>query len=174
MKKILILVDMQKDFVDGVLGTKEAVEAARIAAEKIRAFKGDIIATFDTHDADYMTTREGRYLPVPHCIEGTPGFELYDAIADALKGKAFISLKKPVFGNLKLPEIVEILAGGEEFSLEVYGFCTDICVISNVLILKAAFPEIDITVDSACVAGVTPEKNAAALDVMSSCQVIIA
>lgn len=173
MKKILIVVDMQKDFIDGALGTKEAVAAAAFAADKIRNFDGEIIVTYDTHAGDYMATREGRYLPVPHCIEGTDGWRLHETIEAALAGKAVVRVKKPTFGSVQLPGIVETLAGGGAFTVELIGVCTEICVISNALLLKAHFPETDIAVDPACCAGVTPEDHEAALRTMRSCQIIV-
>ena len=173
MKKILIVVDMQKDFVDGALGTKEACAIVPAAAEKIRSFGGEIIATKDTHFGDYLDTPEGKKLPVPHCIKGTDGWQLNDDIADALDGIEHIEITKLTFGCVRLPELVTELAGDEEFSIELIGLCTDICVINNALLLKAYFPDAPIAVDAACCAGVTPELHKAALDVMRSCQIDI-
>ncbi len=171
MKKMLVVVDMQKDFVDGSLGSREAAAIVPAVAEKIRSFGGAIFVTFDTHFENYMETAEGRKLPVPHCIKGTEGWKLDAGVAKALEGKAFTSVEKRTFGSVDLPALVKEAAGGEEFSIEVIGLCTDICVVSNALILKANFPEVPIAVDAACCAGVTPEKHEAALETMRSCQI---
>ena len=173
MKRFLIVVDMQKDFVDGSLGTPEAVAILPAAVRKIAAFDGDVIATFDTHHRDYLETAEGKKLPVPHCIALTEGWFLHPSISHEITSKHFIPVKKSTFGSAELPSLIEELAGGEDFSIELIGLCTDICVISNALLLKAHFPEAPISVDAACCAGVTPGLHAAALDVMRSCQIDI-
>ena len=173
MKKILILIDIQKDFVDGALGTKEALAMIPAAVEKIRSFDGDIFVTFDTHYDDYMQTAEGKKLPVPHCIKGTPGHALNADISAALNGKSYTAVEKNTFGSVELPDLIQKAANGEAFSIEIIGLCTDICVISNALILKAHFPEVPISVDAACCAGVTPELHKAALAAMKSCQIDI-
>ena len=173
MKQFLIVVDMQKDFVDGALGTAEAQAIVPAVAEKIRAFVGEIIVTYDTHEEDYMTTREGRFLPVPHCIRDTDGWQLNDTVAEALSDRAYTVVEKPTFGAVTLPEVVEQLAGDEDFTVELIGLCTDICVVSNAMILKANFPEVDMTVDAACCAGVTPASHQAALTTMACCQITI-
>ena len=171
MKKFLVVVDMQKDFVDGELGTAEAVSIVPAAAEKIAGFDGDIFVTYDTHGADYMKTQEGKKLPVPHCIKGTDGWELDRTVAAALNGKAYTAVEKNTFGSTLLPRLIKKAAGRHKFSVEFIGLCTDICVISNALIVKAAFPEALLSVDSACCAGVTPAKHEAALEAMRSCQI---
>lgn len=171
MKHILIVVDMQKDFVDGALGTAEAVAIVENVAAKINAQVGPIIVTYDTHSENYMDTAEGKKLPVPHCIKGTDGWHLNDRVAEALSGKEYTPIEKPTFGSVELPALVETLAGGEDFSLELIGLCTDICVVSNALLLKASFPEVPISVDAACCAGVTPESHKAALTTMGFCQI---
>ncbi|MBP3493733.1 MAG: cysteine hydrolase [Oscillospiraceae bacterium] len=173
MKRFLIVVDMQKDFVDGALGTSEAQQIVPAVVEKIRTFDGEIIVTYDTHEQNYMTTREGRFLPVPHCIRDTEGWQLNTEVAAALAERAYTVVEKPTFGAVTLPEVVQQLAGEEEFTVELIGLCTDICVVSNALLLKAAFPETDMTVDAACCAGVTPESHQAALTTMSFCQIVI-
>ncbi|MBQ8920852.1 MAG: cysteine hydrolase [Oscillospiraceae bacterium] len=173
MKNILIVVDMQKDFVDGALGTKEAVAIVPAAAKKIAAFDGEIIATIDTHFADYMDTAEGKKLPVPHCIKGTDGWQLDADIAAALGKKGYTPVIKHTFGAEDLPAFIRQIADGEPFRIELIGLCTDICVVSNALLLKAHFPEIPIAVDAACCAGVTPQKHDAALETMRSCQIDI-
>ncbi len=173
MKKFLVVVDMQKDFVDGALGSREAVAIVPAAAEKIRSFDGDILATFDTHFENYMDTAEGRKLPVPHCIKDTEGWKLNKDIAEALNGKKFTPVEKYTFGSVELPELIIREAAGDDFSIELIGLCTDICVVSNALLLKASFPEAAIAVDEKCCAGVTPEKHAAAIETMRSCQIDI-
>lgn len=173
MEKILIVVDMQKDFVDGSLGTPEAQAIVQSAVNKIKNFKGSIYVTYDTHGEDYMETAEGENLPVPHCIEGTNGWELNCEIQKALEDKAYIPIKKPTFGSVDLPQIIEENHDTENMEIELIGLCTDICVISNALLLKAHFPEIKISVDKNCCAGVTPEKHNAALDVLASCQILV-
>lgn len=176
--RILIVVDMQKDFIDGALGTAEAVAITPAAAAKLRAWRAEglpVIATLDTHGPDYLSTREGRFLPVEHCIKETPGWEMNGEIADALGDG--VRLEKPSFGSMELPGLVRELTGaegdGKGLSIELIGLCTDICVVSNAMILKAAFPEAEMCVDSACCAGVTPEKHRAALETMASCQITI-
>lgn len=171
MKHYLVVVDMQKDFVDGALGTAEAAAIVPNAAEKIRAFDGRIFATFDTHFENYLDTAEGKKLPVTHCVLGTDGWELDKTIAEALYEKGFTPVKKLTFGSVDLPHLISADACGEEFTVELIGLCTDICVASNALILKAHFPEMQIRVDPACCAGVTPAAHAAALSTLQSCQI---
>lgn len=173
MKHILVVVDMQKDFVDGALGTKEAVAIVPNVAEKIESFEGTLFVTYDTHDEDYLFTNEGRNLPVPHCIKGTPGWELDTRIAAALEGKQYTTVEKPTFGSVELPELVESAMGPGQFTVELVGLCTDICVVSNALLLKAYFPEMQIFVDADCCAGVTPESHQAALTTMKMCQITV-
>ena len=169
--KTLIVVDMQKDFIDGALGTAEAVAIVPNVKSKIDEYvrRGDeIIFTRDTHGENYMNTSEGRSLPVPHCIRGTEGWEI-PAELD-LPGREHID--KPNFGwkdwDLKNGEARPAFA-----EIEMIGVCTDICVVSNALILKALYPETPISVDASCCAGVTPERHFAALEVLKSCQVIV-
>lgn len=171
MKKVLVVVDMQKDFVDGALGSKEAVGIVPAAVQKIEGFDGEIFATFDTHFANYLDTAEGKKLPVPHCIKGTDGWELNGEIKKALALKGYTAVEKNTFGSVELPGLIQKAVGDAPFAIEVIGLCTDICVVSNALILKASFPETPITVDAACCAGVTPEKHEAALETMRSCQI---
>ena len=173
---ILIVVDMQKDFVDGALGTPEAVSIVPAVVAKIREYadRGDvIIATRDTHGENYMETQEGRNLPVIHCVRGTPGWELNAQVAAALPAEAVI-VDKPTFGSTELAEIVGRYvreAGQENVNVELIGLCTDICVVSNALLLKACYYEMPMRVDARCCAGVTPDKHAAALETMASCQI---
>ncbi len=171
MKDILVVVDMQKDFIDGSLGTKEADKITANAAERIRAHEGEIFVTYDTHFDNYLETAEGKKLPVKHCIKGTPGWELDSRIAEALKTKKYTAVEKLTFGSTKLPGLIEELCGDEEKRITLIGLCTDICVVSNALILKANFPDSEISVDADCCAGVTPELHQSALAVMRSCQI---
>ncbi len=173
MKKFLIVVDMQKDFVDGALGTKEAEAIVPAVREKIENFDGEIIVTYDTHFEDYTETSEGKNLPVPHCIKDTDGWQLNDEIQKALEGKDYTVVEKITFGSVDLPDFIEEKTEGENFSAELVGLCTDICVVSNALVLKANFPEADLSVDSSCCAGVTPETHEAALTTMKMCQITI-
>ncbi len=170
MKKLLIVVDMQKDFVDGALGTKEAVAIVDNVVKKIANIDGDVIATYDTHYDDYMDTREGKYLPVPHCIKDTDGWKLDAKVQAALNAKGYKGIEKPTFGSMGLLELVKMY-DVDNLEIELVGLCTDICVVSNALLLKAAFPEMNISVDASCCAGVTPEKHDAALETMRSCQI---
>ncbi len=170
MRKLLIVIDMQNDFIDGALGTAEAAAIVEAVKEKIRSYPAaDVIATMDTHGENYMETQEGRYLPVPHCIRGTDGWQICPDIAGLLAGAKIY--EKPTFGSTALAADLQALAGQEEIELELIGLCTDICVVSNALLLKASMPEVKITVDAACCAGVTPEKHLAALETMRSCQI---
>ena len=171
MKHVLIVVDMQKDFVDGALGTAEAVEIVPNVVRKIREFDGTIFVTYDTHGPDYLQTAEGRKLPVEHCIKGTPGWQLDEQVAQALQGREYKVVEKPTFGSVELPELVESAVGPVPFTVELVGLCTDICVVSNALLLKANFPEMQIFVDADCCAGVTPESHEAALTTMKMCQI---
>ena len=167
MKPYLIVVDMQNDFIDGALGTPEAQAMLPCAVERIRCFReGTVIATMDTHTEDYLNTAEGKKLPVVHCVRGTQGWELTPAVKEALGNCTIV--EKPTFGSVRLPDLIE-----DPESIELIGLCTDICVVSNALLLKAYFPEIPVRVDSRCCAGVTPEKHRAALETMASCQIEI-
>ena len=171
MKKILVVVDMQKDFVDGALGTAEAVQVVGNVVEKINSFDGEIIVTYDTHFENYLNTSEGEKLPVEHCIKGTAGWNLDSDVQSALKNRKYRTVEKLTFGSVELPAIVGEITKGEEFLVELIGLCTDICVVSNALILKASYPEVSITVDSSCCAGVTPETHNSALTTMKMCQI---
>lgn len=169
MKKILVVVDIQNDFVDGALGSKQAVEIIEKACKKIRAFEGDIFVTLDTHGEDYTDTQEGKKLPVPHCIKGTYGWRLNADIEKALENKNATVIEKPTFGSQELAELISEKYKNEALSVELIGICTDICVISNALTIRAHNTECEITVDSSCCAGVSPELHEAALAVMKSC-----
>lgn len=170
MRKLLIVIDMQNDFIDGALGTAEALAIVENVKNKIRSYPPeDIFATLDTHHENYMETQEGKYLPVPHCIRGTRGWEIRGDI-DALLAQA-ARYEKPTFGSTALAADIRSLSEQEDIELELVGLCTDICVVSNALLLKAAMPEVKISVDASCCAGVTPEKHLAALETMRSCQI---
>ena len=173
MKHFLIVVDMQKDFVDGALGTPEAQAIVPAAVKLIEAFDGEIIATLDTHAGDYLATAEGKKLPVPHCIRGTEGWLPDRQIAAALEKKGYTPTEKNTFGSVALPALLQEKAAGDSFDILLIGLCTDICVISNALYLKANFPECDIAVDAACCAGVSPQTHRAALEAMRCCQIDI-
>lgn len=168
---VLVVVDMQRDFIDGALGTPEAVAIVPRVAEKIRGFDGLVLATRDTHTKDYLSTLEGRNLPVTHCVLGTPGWEIHPEIAALLEETP---IDKPTFGSVELGESLRSLdkESGVE-SVTLVGLCTDICVISNALLVKAYLPQVPVLVDASCCAGVTPESHSNALDAMRMCQIQI-
>ena len=171
MQDILIVVDMQNDFIDGALGTAEAVAIVPKVVEKVRGFKGTVIFTRDTHDENYMQTQEGRNLPVPHCIKGSHGWEVCPALEPLRTG---LTIDKPTFGSAELGRLLLELDAKEPVgSIALVGLCTDICVISNAMIAKAFLPEVPVTVDAACCAGVTPESHRTSLSAMKMCQVRI-
>jgi nicotinamidase-related amidase len=178
--KILIVVDMQNDFIDGVLGTPEAVAIVPNVIEKINGFDGMVLGTLDCHEGNYLQSQEGRNLPVAHCMKGTHGCDvqadIYYAVEDALSKRSGDSawLTKPSFGSVRLAERL-VKENGEQTIDEIVlvGLCTDICVISNALIIKAFLPEVLVTVDAYCCAGVTPESHLNALAAMKMCQVNI-
>ena len=174
MKKILIVIDMQNDFIDGALGTPEAAAIVENVKAKIRSYpKENVFATRDTHTDLYLDTQEGRNLPVPHCIRGTQGWEIRPDIAELIFPDHVID--KPTFGSTQLAKLMEILEHREEegIEIELIGLCTDICVVSNALLLKATLPETPISCDASCCAGVTLSKHEAALETMQSCQIKI-
>ncbi len=174
-QRVLVVVDMQNDFVTGSLGTKEAEAIVLNVEKKIESWKGPVFVTKDTHAANYLDTLEGKNLPVEHCIKDTNGWKLVDEIFDTLTTyKDYRVIEKPTFGSKKLAKAIrKMVKKGKVESIELIGLCTDICVISNALILKAYVPEIPISVDASCCAGVTPQKHAAALEVMKSCHITI-
>lgn len=171
MERILIVVDMQNDFVDGALGTKEAVGILENVVSRIKNFEGRIFVTLDTHQKDYLETSEGKKLPVPHCIRGTKGWQLNEKVLEALAGKDYRTVEKNTFGSTVLAEEIREIRKKEEIRTELIGLCTDICVVSNALLLKAYCPEMEISVDASCCAGVTPKTHEAALETMRMCQV---
>lgn len=170
MNKVLVVVDMQNDFINGSLGTDEARAIVKNAVRKIEGFNGKIFATLDTHTPDYMNTQEGEKLPVPHCIKGTDGWKINAEILSALDEKGYTAVEKPTFGSIGLVEHIRE-CGANDTEIEIIGLCTDICVVSNALLLKANFPEAKISVDSTCCAGVTAESHNAALATMKMCQI---
>ena len=172
MRRILLVIDMQKDFVDGALGTPEAVTIVDRVVEEIKKYPPeDVIATRDTHPEDYLDTQEGRNLPVVHCVKGTPGWQLNEKVAAAL-GEAEI-VDKPTFGSVALAEKLKAMAEKEPLDVTLVGLCTDICVVSNALLIKAFLPETPVSVIADACAGVTPESHAAALQTMKMCQIQI-
>ena len=173
MKNILVVVDMQNDFIDGALGSAEALAIVPAAVQYIRDFDGDIFVTLDTHFENYLNTAEGKKLPVPHCIKDSTGWELNKDIAAALEGKNYALVEKPTFGSVLFPDLIADAAADDDFRIDIIGLCTDICVVSNTLLLKANFPEVPIAVIESCCAGVTPQKHDAAIETMKSCQIDI-
>lgn len=174
MSKYLIVVDMQKDFIDGALGTKEAQEILPRVIDKVMNFKGPVMFTRDAHEEDYLETLEGYNLPVVHCIKGSEGWQLNKQLADYAQEHHSLVFDKESFGSVNLAGcltgIYKVMPIDEA---EVIGLCTDICVISNALLLKSALPNMKITVDASCCAGTTPEKHKIALEAMKACQIEI-
>lgn len=174
MNNKLIVVDMQNDFIIGTLGTKEAENIIANVTKKIKEFDGEVIYTRDSHDEGYLTTNEGKNLPVVHCIKESSGWQLHPQIDELRKSMKSRIFDKPTFGSLELA--MELAKENEENKIdriEFCGICTDICVISNVMLCKAFLPEVEILVDSACCAGVTPKSHQTALEAMKACQVRI-
>lgn len=173
MKNYLVVVDMQKDFIDGVLGTSEAVEIVEKIVEKMRTFDGEVIFTRDTHFDNYLETQEGKYLPVPHCKKGSSGWQLQERIA-AVKPEDAKIFDKNAFASVELASYLSEM--NEKDGIEqitFVGVCTDICVISNAMLVKAYMPEVEIVIDAKCCAGVTPKSHNNALEAMKMCQIII-
>ena len=168
MKKLLVVVDMQKDFIDGALGTAEAQAIVSNVKGKIERFDGDVVFTYDTHWENYPDTQEGRKLPVIHCVKGTEGWELDKCLQPLAQGKKIF--EKPTFGSVELGEFVK---ASDYTDVELVGLCTDICVISNAMLIKAYMPEVNVSVDATCCAGVTPESHKNALSAMAMCQIEI-
>ena len=173
MRRLLIVVDMQKDFIDGALGFEGADAIIPGIIERIAEYKAsgdEVVYTMDTHTPEYMNTQEGRNLPVIHCVKGSEGFKLDKALEEHLSGcKAF---EKPTFGSMELANYIASNAS-EYSSIEVCGLVSNICVVSNALLIKAALPEMPLFVDASCCAGVTPESHEAALTTMKYCQITI-
>ena len=171
MHNILIVVDVQNDFVDGSLGTKEAVSIIPNVCSKIKNFEGNIYVTKDTHFDNYLNTSEGKKLPIEHCVKERDGWQLNEYVERALSDKEYTIIEKNSFGSLELPDIIRQKYSNLDFQIEIVGLCTDICVVSNALILKANFPENEIKVDASCCAGVTVESHNASLLTMKMCQI---
>ncbi len=171
MKK-LIVVDMQKDFTYGALRNEEAINVIANVVKKVNEYDGEVIFTYDTHRENYLETSEGKKLPVVHCVEGTDGWQLVDELEEIRKSKGLRSFNKPTFGSVALAEALK--AENDETGIdeiELVGVCTDICVISNAILLKAYMPEVTIKVDGSCCAGVTVESHENALEAMEVCQI---
>lgn len=165
--KMLAVIDMQNDFIDGALGTAEAVAIVEKVKAKIESYKSagdEVVFTRDTHQPDYLLTQEGKNLPVEHCIKDTFGWQ----ISDVLPTEGCKITDKPTFGS---KELAEYIADAKPESVELIGLCTDICVISNAMLIKAFSPELPVKVDSACCAGVTPQSHNNALEAMKMCQI---
>lgn len=171
--RVLVVVDMQNDFIDGSLGTKEAEAIIPNVIRKIQEYRPDEIwVTQDTHPANYMETNEGRHLPVVHCVKDTKGHELNAAIATALQDVPTEHIIcKPTFGSTRLMDSLRAAAGEEPLEIELVGLCTGICVLSNAILCKVTFPESNVTVDASCCACVTPESHDTALAAMRLCQI---
>lgn len=171
MRDVLIVVDMQNDFIDGALGTDEALAIVPKVKARIEGFEGRVLFTRDTHQAGYLETQEGRRLPVPHCIEGSQGWQIRPEL-EALRTEEAVD--KPSFGSVKLAELLREMDASEGIgSVTLIGLCTDICVISNALLVKAFLPELPVKVDAECCAGVSPESHENALAAMAMCQIEI-
>lgn len=170
MKKLLVVVDMQIDFINGALGTKEAEAIVPEVIREIQSFEGDVVYTRDTHTPDYLQTAEGKKLPVVHCVKDTDGWQIQPDVFRAGEGKTVTVIDKPTFGS---QELCEFARQGAYTEIELIGLCTDICVISNALCLKSHLWETPISVNSACCAGVTPESHDNALSAMAMCQIDI-
>lgn len=169
-KHVLAVIDMQNDFIDGALGTKEAEAIVENVAAQIRDFEGEVVYTRDTHFEGYLGTQEGKRLPVPHCIKDTEGWQIREQVRQACAGDVKI-FDKPAFGSVELAEYLKDMPDLE--SVTLIGLCTDICVISNALLIKAFLPEVTVKVNADCCAGVTPESHKNALEAMKMCQVEI-
>lgn len=170
MRKLLIVIDMQNDFTYGALRNEEAIKVIEKVKDKIESFDGELIFTLDTHNDNYLSTQEGKKLPVPHCIKGTEGHGLVDVLKPFAENALII--EKETFGSVYLGNYLRAEHALEPFDeITLVGVCTDICVISNAMIAKAALPEVTVKVDSACCAGVTAESHDRALLAMKACQI---
>ncbi len=171
MLNILVVVDMQNDFINGSLGSKEAEAIVPAVIETIKEAEGPVFATMDTHFENYLNTAEGKKLPVEHCVKGSKGWEIHPEVREALEKKGCKYVEKYTFGSVSLPALIQEEAGGREFALTLVGLCTDICVVSNALLLKAYFPGTPIRVIEKACAGVSVESHKAALTTMGCCQI---
>ncbi len=173
-ESVLVVVDMQNDFVNGALGTKEAEAIVPDVSELVGYFKGTVVFTQDTHDENYLNTQEGKHLPVPHCIKDTDGWQLVPPLAKWQAEHQSQIFEKPQFGSKALAEAMAQLHATKGISdITLVGICTDICVLSNAILMKAFLPEVPIKVVANCCAGVTPAQHEAALTAMKSCQIEI-
>ena len=169
MRRILLVIDMQNDFIDGVLGSKEAVSIVSGVAKRIAEFDGEVIFTRDTHFDTYLQTQEGKKLPVPHCIKDTHGWQISDKLPIPSGARIF---DKITFGSPELASVLRAENESDEISeTELVGLCTDICVISNAFLLKAALPECEISVNRELCRGVSSESHENALLSMAACQI---
>lgn len=172
MRNILVVVDMQKDFTYGALRNEDAIGIIGNVADKIRKHEGEVIFTLDTHGEDYMDTQEGRKLPVPHCIEGTDGWKLVEEIDALYRAGNYQAYQKETFGCIKLAEDLAKMHEQKPIDcVELVGICTDICVVSNAMLIKAALPNVTIRIDASCCAGVTKDSHDIALKAMAGCQI---
>ena len=183
MKNLLLVIDVQNSFIDGELGNEQAVDTVPNIVKKIEEFNnGIIITTQDTHETNYMETPEGKNLPVPHCIRGSEGWEINSDVINAIQerikieGVSTINIQKPTFGSIALANVIDniVRSTDEDVNIEILGFCTDICVVSNAMLIKTMLYDlnrVNISIINNCCAGVTPEKHNAALEVMKSCQI---
>lgn len=170
---ILVVIDMQNDFIDGALGSPQAQAIVPAVVEKVASWEGEILFTRDTHDDQYLESQEGKNLPVVHCVKDSEGWQVCPQLEPFIKNTPF---DKPTFGSTQLPSRLKELMGTtkeSQVTITLVGLCTDICVISNAMILKPAFPEAEIRVDSVCCAGVTAESHNNALEAMKMCQVTV-
>lgn len=171
MKKVLVVVDMQNDFINGSLGSKEARECVGSVVELINDPSFDeILVTLDTHDETYLTSQEGKNLPIVHCVKGTAGWNLHPAVEEALIGRKAVRFEKNAFGSL---DLARYLAKHQPDEIVMCGVCTDICLISNAMLIKAEIPEVPLAVVAEACAATTPQKQIETLHVMESCQVAI-
>lgn len=172
MEKVLVVIDMQNDFIDGTLGTPEAQTIVDRVADKIRSFDGKIFVTLDTHDSNYMSTLEGKKLPVEHCIKRHYGWLLNEKIQTELdKKKSVHYVEKNTFGSSDLWSFIRTNTKETDPNIEIVGLVSNICVVTNALLLKTYFDDSNIVVDASCCAGTTPEAHKAAIEVMKSCQI---
>ncbi len=170
----LVVVDMQRDFIDGALGTPEAQSIVEAVIQKVQDFSDTVVFTQDTHTSHYLTTQEGKRLPIPHCIKDTPGWQLEERLATLCRKRSATIYKKESFGSLDLAhDLVCEHASNPIERIELVGLCTDICVVSNALLLKAFMPEVPLAVDARCCAGTTPQAHESALQTMESCHIDI-
>ena len=172
--KLLVIIDMQNDFTYGALKNDDAIAVIDKIADKINGFDGEVVFTRDTHEENYLETQEGKKLPVKHCVMRTTGWEIVEKLDEIRKERNCEVIDKPTFGSTELQDIVgDMYENGGLTEVELVGVCTDICVISNAMLIKAVAPEVTVKVDSSCCAGVTKESHETALKAMAACQIEI-